>query len=35
MVVDDLEWILRGLPPRRLQRADRETVTRYRSKPIA
>jgi phosphoglycerate dehydrogenase-like enzyme len=34
MVVDDLEWILRGLPPRRLQRADRETVGRYRSKPI-
>jgi len=35
MVVDDLEWILRGLPPRRLQRADPETVARYRSKPIA
>ena len=34
MVVDDLEWIVRGLPPRRLQKADRETVARYRSKPI-
>ncbi len=34
MVVDDLEWVVRGLPPRRLQRADRETVGRYRSKPI-
>ena len=34
MVVDDLEWIFRGLPPRRLQRADPETVGRYRSKPI-
>ncbi len=34
MVVDDLEWIFRGLPPRRLQRADPETVSRYRSKPI-
>jgi len=34
MVVDDLEWILRGLPPRRLTRAEPETVARFRSKPV-
>lgn len=33
MVVDDLELILRGLPPQRCQRANLETVTRLRSKP--
>ena len=33
MVVDDVELVLRGLPPQRSQRADPETVTRYRSKP--
>jgi phosphoglycerate dehydrogenase-like enzyme len=33
MVVDDLEMILRGLPPQRCQRANLETVTRFRSKP--
>lgn len=34
MVVDDLEWIFRGLPPQRLQAARRETVGRLRSRPI-
>jgi phosphoglycerate dehydrogenase-like enzyme len=33
MVVDDLEMILRGLPPQRCQRASLETVSRFRSKP--
>lgn len=35
MVVDDLELILRGLPPQRCQRAQWETVSRIRSKPIS
>ncbi len=34
MVVDDLDWILRGLPPQRLTRAQPETVARFRSKPV-
>jgi len=34
MVVDDIEQILRGLPPMRCQRAQLETVTRLRSKPV-
>ncbi|GAB4122517.1 MAG: hydroxyacid dehydrogenase [Roseiflexaceae bacterium] len=34
MVVDDLELILRGLPPQRCQRAIPETVGRLRSKPV-
>ena len=34
MVVDDIELILRGLPPQRMQRAALETVARYRSKAI-
>jgi phosphoglycerate dehydrogenase-like enzyme len=33
MVVDDLELILRGLPPQRCQRAQLETVNRLRSMP--
>jgi phosphoglycerate dehydrogenase-like enzyme len=33
MVVDDLELILRGLPPQRLQAARPETVTRWRNPP--
>lgn len=33
MVVDDLELILRGLPPVRMQTAQRETVTRFASRP--
>jgi phosphoglycerate dehydrogenase-like enzyme len=34
MVVDDLELVLRGLPPQRCQRAALETVSRLRSKPV-
>jgi len=34
MIVDDLTLILGGLPPVRLQRAERETVARFRSMPI-
>ncbi len=34
-VVDDLELILRGLPPQRMQRAISEITYRIRSKPIA
>ena len=34
MVVDDLEWVLRGLPPQQCQRATLETVSRLRSKPV-
>jgi phosphoglycerate dehydrogenase-like enzyme len=35
MVVDDMELILRGLPPQRCQRALVETVARLRSKPVS
>lgn len=35
MVVDDLEQVLRGLPPQRCQRAQWETVSKLRSKPIS
>ena len=34
MVVDDLEMILRGLPPGQLQPAVLETISRQRGKPI-
>jgi len=34
MVVDDLELILKGLRPQRMQCADIETVGRLRSKPV-
>ena len=34
-VVDDLEQVLKGLPPQRCQRAQWETVARLRSKPIS
>lgn len=34
MLVDDVGQILRGLPPLRLQRAERETVARMRSMPV-
>ena len=34
MVVDDLELVLKGLPPQRCQRAVLETVARLRSKPV-
>ncbi len=33
-VVDDLELVLRGLPPQRCQRAVLETVSKYRSLPV-
>ena len=33
MVVDDVELVLRGLPPQRTQRASLETVAKYRSRP--
>jgi phosphoglycerate dehydrogenase-like enzyme len=33
MVVDDLDLIIRGLPPHRMQAAQRETVTRFASRP--
>lgn len=33
-VVDDLECVLRGLPPQRCQRAMLETINRIRSKPV-
>jgi phosphoglycerate dehydrogenase-like enzyme len=35
MVVDELELVLRGLPPKRMQQAAPETVARLRSRPIA
>jgi hypothetical protein len=34
MIVDDRTQILNGLPPLRLQRAERETAARFRSKPV-
>ena len=34
MIVDDLGQMLNGLPPLRLQRAERETVARMRSMPV-
>ena len=34
LVIDDLELILRGLPPQRMQKAVPETVARYRGKPV-
>ncbi len=34
MIVDDLELILKGLPPVRLQRAEPQTVARFRSMPV-
>ncbi len=33
LVVDDLEQVLKGLPPQRCQRAQWETVSKFRSKP--
>jgi phosphoglycerate dehydrogenase-like enzyme len=35
IVVDDLEQVLKGLPPQRCQRAQWETVARLRSKPVS
>ena len=34
MVADDLELIVRGLPPQRMQRAVPEVISRYRSKSV-
>ncbi len=34
LVVDDLEMILKGLPPQRCQKAQWETVAKMRSKPV-
>jgi len=34
MVLEDMDLIDRGLPPMRCKRAERETVTRMRSKPV-
>ena len=34
LVIDDLEQILKGLPPQRCQRAQLETVAKLRSKPV-
>jgi phosphoglycerate dehydrogenase-like enzyme len=35
MMLDDMALMDRGLPPVRLKRAERETVARMRSKPVA
>ena len=35
MVVDDLEQVLKGLPPQRCQRAQWENVAKIRSKPVS
>jgi phosphoglycerate dehydrogenase-like enzyme len=35
LVVDDLEQVLKGLPPQRCQRAQWETVAKVRSKPVS
>lgn len=34
LVVDDIELILKGLPPQRCQKAQWETVSKIRSKPV-
>jgi len=34
MVLEDLQLMARGLPPHAMRRAERETVARYRSKPV-
>jgi phosphoglycerate dehydrogenase-like enzyme len=35
LVVDDLEQVLKGLPPHRCQRAQWQTVSKMRSKPVS
>ena len=35
MVLEDMDLIDRGLPPMRCKRAERETVSRMRSKPVS
>jgi hypothetical protein len=34
MVLEDMDLIDRGLPPMRGKRAERETVSKMRSKPV-
>ena len=34
MVLEDLQLMSRGLPPSAMRRAERETVQRFRSKPV-
>ncbi|MFW5843679.1 MAG: hydroxyacid dehydrogenase [Spirochaetota bacterium] len=34
LVLDDLKLLMKGLPPRRCKRAERETVGRLRSRPV-
>jgi hypothetical protein len=34
MVLEDMNLLDRGLPPMRGKRAERETVTKMRSKPV-
>jgi hypothetical protein len=34
MVLEDMDLMDRGLPPMRCKRAERETVSRMRSKPV-
>ena len=34
MVLEDMDLLDRGLPPMRSKRAERETVSRMRSKPV-
>ena len=35
MVLEDMDLMDRGLPPMRCKRAERETVSRMRSKPVS
>ena len=35
MVLEDMALMDRGLPPMRCKRAERETVSRMRSKPVS
>lgn len=35
MVLEDLQLMSRGLPPQAMRQAERETVQRFRSKPVA
>ena len=34
MVLEDLQLMAKGLPPLAMRRAERETVARFRSKPV-
>ncbi len=35
MVLEDMDLMDRGLPPMRCKRAERETVSRMRSRPVS